>query len=433
MYRTIDLCAGIGGIRKGFEKTDYFTNVLSAEVDEYASRTYQHLFGDDPRNDLTKDEFKKEVAKTKYDVLLAGFPCQPFSSAGNKEGFDDATKGTIFFHIQQIIRSNRPKAIFLENVQNIVSHDNGNTIKTIISILEDELRYKVIGVVKEDGVYKYNHDSFVRNTRFFGLPQNRPRAYFIAFDRELYGNLVDLIPNELPRKRSGPDIFKSVDDILEPRVDIHYYMSATYLETLEKHAETQKSRGNGFGYCIVNSPDREKKYANTILATGGSGKERNLVIQKMPKCSPKELASLKKKGGLNTKNVRIMTPTEWGRLQGFIDYGFENFTFPEGMPESQKYKQFGNSVSIPVIEEMALFMRDCFKQMNKSYETIIKNELRTTKHISISETEHLLQCSYQTAKSRLDAMVRAGDLICKDDEKTYVYYLSKSKKFKNRK
>ena len=107
-YKTIDLCAGIGGIRKGFELTGCFENVLSAEIDKHAAKTYQHLYGDDPLNDLTSEEFKERVANTEYDVLLAGFPCQAFSSVGKKQGFRDKTRGTIFFDIADIISRTRP-------------------------------------------------------------------------------------------------------------------------------------------------------------------------------------------------------------------------------------------------------------------------------------------------------------------------------------
>ena len=144
--RTIDLCAGIGGIRKGFEMTGHYNNVLSAEIDRYACLTYQHLYGENPNNDLTTDQFKDLVDRTEYDVLLAGFPCQTFSRAGNEEGFNDDTKGIIFNHIAEIIQRTRPMAIFLENVDNLVKHDNGNTFSTIINKLEIVLNYKVIGI-----------------------------------------------------------------------------------------------------------------------------------------------------------------------------------------------------------------------------------------------------------------------------------------------
>lgn len=413
-YRTIDLCAGIGGIRRGFELTGEFENVLSAEIDEYAARTYEHLYGENPRNDLTKLSFKNVVADTRYDILLAGFPCQPFSSAGNQEGFEDPTKGTIFFHIKQIINRRRPKAIFLENVKNLVSHRDGHTIRVIIKILEKELNYKVIGVsYDENGDFIYNHDSFVRNTRDFGLPQNRPRAYIMAFDRNLYGEAVNKLSNELPRGRAGGVIYPSVESILDDPVDIHYYMSATYLKTLERHQREQKEKGNGFGYCIVNAPNRTRNYANTILATGGSGKERNLVYQTMPVVLPEHPIHQKKKGGLNDKNVRIMTPNEWGRLQGFIGYGFINsqtgedeFSFPDNVPESQQYKQFGNSVSIPVIEEMAKFMLSCFERMLECPEEVIVERAKKDGYITKQDIVDILKVSTQEANALIRKLVK---------------------------
>lgn len=418
-YRTIDLCAGIGGIRRGFCLTGGFENVLSAEIDEYAARTYEHLYGENPRHDLTKLDFKNLVANTKYDILLAGFPCQPFSSAGNQEGFEDPTKGTIFFHIKQIINRTRPKAIFLENVKNLISHRNGYTIGVIIKILEKELNYKVIGVsYDEKGKFVYNHDSFVRNTKDFGLPQNRPRAYIMAFDRQLYGEAVNKLTNELPRKRTAGVIKPSVESILDNSVDIHYYMSATYLETLERHKREQKKKGNGFGYCIVNDPNRENTCANTILATGGSGKERNLVYQTMPQVSSNDPIHKKKKGGLNNKNVRIMTPEEWGRLQGFVGYGFVNpetsedeFSFPDNVPESQQYKQFGNSVSIPVIEEMANFMLSCFEKLLEYPEEVVVERTKQLGYISKQDIIDILRMSTDEANTLIRKLVNKKQIM----------------------
>ena len=167
IYKTIDLCAGIGGIRRGFELTGQFSNVLSAEIDECACRTYEHLFGENPKNDLTSEKFKELAAKTEYDVLLAGFPCQTFSRAGQQLGFRDTTKGTIFFDIADIISRTNPRAVFLENVENLVSHDKGETLKRIVTILEDELQYRIIGVsMDEDGDYIYSGKSFIRNSRY---------------------------------------------------------------------------------------------------------------------------------------------------------------------------------------------------------------------------------------------------------------------------
>ena len=128
--RTIDLCCGIGGIRRGFEMAGGYENVVSAEIDDHACRTYEHLYGENPKNDVTSPEFKKKLKGISYDVLLAGFPCQTFSRIGLRKGFKDKTKGTIFFDIVKVIEVTVPKAVFLENVENLVSHDSGNTFRT---------------------------------------------------------------------------------------------------------------------------------------------------------------------------------------------------------------------------------------------------------------------------------------------------------------
>lgn len=370
LYKTIDLCAGIGGIRRGFELAGSFENVLSAEIDERAARTYECLFGDDPRNDLTSESFKELVAHTQYDVLLAGFPCQAFSRVGKKAGFLDETRGTIFFDIAEIIGETRPKAIFLENVENIVTHDNGNTMKTIVNVLESDLGYRVIGVEEDEaGEYRFSRKSFVRNTKFFGLPQNRPRVYIIAFDKRRYGEAVFTLPNTIPES-SDRIIFPDIDAVLEQDVNVRYYMASGYLETLKKHRMRQKEKGYGFGYCVVNDPERKSRLANAVLATGGSGKERNLIWQPKEGVSGTRLPN--RKTPLNSEGIRVMTPREWGKLQGFIGYGFMNengedeFRFPVGMSESQQYKQFGNSVSIPVIREMATFLLACLSELEAS-------------------------------------------------------------------
>jgi len=367
-WRTIDLCAGIGGIRRGFELTEKFENVLSAEIDEQACQTYQLLYGDDPRNNLTSRDFKDKVRSTKYDVLLAGFPCQAFSSVGLKLGFRDKTKGSIFFDIAEIIEETLPKVVFLENVSNLIAHDKGRTFKTIIEILENDLNYRVVGVKRNKGELYAASKSFVRNTRDFGLPQNRPRVYIVCFSRDYFGNAVDTLPNELPQ-HGRKQIFESVNDILESNVDASFFLSSGYLRTLEQHAIRQEAKGYGFGYNIVNNDGIERPIATTLLATGGSGKERNLVIDKINGVRWSGTEVRYKKTPINSKNVRMMTPTEWGRLQGFIGYAFvdengvDKFRFPVGMKNSAKFKQLGNSVSIPVIEEMANFVVQCVEKM----------------------------------------------------------------------
>lgn len=361
--KTIDLCAGIGGIRKGFELTGEFTNVLSAEIDDAACKTYERLFGDNPKNDLTSEDFKQLISETQYDVLLAGFPCQTFSRAGLQQGFKDSEKGIIFEHIADILVRSQPKAVFLENVDNLVRHDDGRTFRIIIETLEKKLNFKVIGVKNDRQELKYNPRDFIRNSKNFGIPQNRPRTYIIGFNRNLYGDMVENLPESIPY---GNDLhlYNDLRDLLEMHADIKYYMSSGYYQTLINHRERQRNNGNGFGFKIVNLPEIEHPIANTILATGGSGKERNLVIDKQDGVCGVIVPG--KHSPTNNDYVRVMTPVEWGKLQGFINYAFiengkDKFDFPEGLKDGQKYKQFGNSVTIPVIKTMADFMLECFK------------------------------------------------------------------------
>lgn len=412
IYRTIDLCAGIGGIRRGFELTGGFQNVLSAEIDDFACKTYEHLFGENPKNDLTSEEFKQKVVQTDYDILLAGFPCQTFSRAGKKLGFRDTTKGTIFFDIADIISRTHPRAVFLENVENLVSHDKGKTLETIITTLEDELDYRVVGVsLDEDGKYVYSAKSFVRNSRYFGLPQNRPRVYIMAFSKKMYGDAVKVLVDDLPVNGSKV-IAEDLNAILETEVDDVNYMAQGYLDTLKRHKVREKAKGHGFGYVVVNAEGIEHPVASTILATGGSGKERNLIYQPKEGVAGKMLPS--KKTPLNSEGIRVMTPTEWGRLQGFVGYAFldkygnETFSFPEGTTRAQQYKQFGNSVTIPVIEEMARFMLNCFDTMNDAQTELILELAKTRGTISRRDVIESLRVSNNRANYLLRKMKIAG-------------------------
>lgn len=369
IYKTIDLCAGIGGIRRGYELAGCFRNVLSAEIDKNACLTYKHLYGEDAMNDITTEEFKKKVDNTEYDVLLAGFPCQAFSRAGKKEGFMDKTRGTLFFDIAEIISRSHPKAFMLENVDNLITHEKGQTFHTIIDVLVNDLNYKVIGVTKdENGKLVYDARSFVRNSKNFGVPQNRPRVYIMGFSRDYYGDSVDSLPNTLPEKRKKP-IYNDLNDLLEMNADDKYFLSSGYVETLERHKARHEGKGNGFGYRIVNLPEIEHPISNAILATGGSGKERNLVLDPKEGVAGKIVPS--KQTPLNDKGIRAMTPREWGKLQGFVNYAFldkdgnDTFNFPEKLADGPRYKQFGNAVTIPAVEEMAKFMKKCLSILNK--------------------------------------------------------------------
>ncbi|MCC8073194.1 MAG: DNA (cytosine-5-)-methyltransferase [Clostridiales bacterium] len=368
LYRMIDLCAGIGGIRRGFELAGCFENVLSAEIDKYACMTYEHLYGDNPKNDITTENFKKKVENIEYDILLAGFPCQAFSRAGKQLGFHDKTRGTLFFDIADIIKRTRPKAFMLENVDNLITHNKGETFDTIIRTLVQELNYKVIGVEQGNGKIKYVARNFVRNSRNFGVPQNRPRVYIMGFDRAYWGNEVDNLSNTLPEKREK-SIYNDLNDLLEMNAEPEFFLASGYVDTLEKHKARHESKGNGFGYKIVNLPNIEIPVSNALLATGGSGKERNLVIDKREGIAGLQLP--RRKTPLNDRGIRVMTPREWGKLQGFINYAFidkngnDIFSFPNGVGKAQQYKQFGNAVTIPAVEEMAKFMRESLKQLEE--------------------------------------------------------------------
>ncbi|HEB9289265.1 TPA: DNA (cytosine-5-)-methyltransferase [Campylobacter coli] len=356
IYKTIDLFAGIGGIRKGFEKTNKFKNVLSAEIDKYACITYEHLYNENPYNDVSSEEFKKKIDQIKYDVLLAGFPCQAFSIAGKREGFLDKTRGTLFFDIADIIQRSKPKAFLLENVKGLLSHNKGETFNTILNVLIKDLGYKVVGI-EEDmcGNLIYNKADFLRIATNFGIPQRRERVYIVGFRKDVVkNNKLNPLPTE-----SKKVIYKDLNDLLEFKNEAKYYLSEGSLYTLEKHKKNHSSKGNGFGYEVVNDPSIKNPIANTILATGGSGKERNLIYD--PQKGFEGLVVKGKKTRLNNKGIRIMTPREWGKLQGFVNYAFvdnnkDMFSFPDGVSETQQYKQFGNSVCIPVIEELAKYI-----------------------------------------------------------------------------
>lgn len=372
-WKCIDLCAGIGGIRRGFELTGRFENVLSAEIDKYAIRTYAHLFNEKEEeicNDVMSEEFKEKVSAVDYDVLLAGFPCQAFSRAGKEEGFLDSTRGTIFFHIADIIKRSNPKMFLLENVDNLLSHDKGKTFNTILETLIYELGYSIVGVSeKNDGTFEWERSSFLRNTKNFGIPQNRPRVFMMGFSNKYFGKeVLQKVISELPKERNDLELYRDLEDLLEFNAEKRYYVASGYLETLEKHKQRHKGKGNGFGYIVLNDDDMPKPYiSNAILATGGSGKERNMVKDSLEYAGQD---APNKKTPLNERGIRHMTPTEWGKLQGFINYGFkengkESFSFPPAISVAQQYKQFGNSVTIPVIESMAQHMLNILDEVNK--------------------------------------------------------------------
>lgn len=375
VYRFVDLFAGIGGFRRGFERTLYpgggegFVCVGSAENDKYAASTYAHLYGDDPTADVSSETFKKTMENTPYDVLCGGFPCQTFSRAGLQEGFRNTTKGTLFFDVADIVQRTEPKAFLLENVDNLLSHDKGKTFATILHTLVAELGYTIIGVnlLDDDPVrIGYAKSDLVVNSRNFRVPQNRPRVYLMGFSASTVERVggEEYLPVATPKKSLLPALYPSVREVLDPHPADELFLSSGAWQSMQAHRARHSGKGNGFGYIIVNRDNGEYPVSNALLATGGSGKERNLIYDP----SRPELAGTWTKGKktpVNSDGVRYMSPMEWGRLQGFVDYAFKDaatgadrFSFPANMSATQQYKMFGNAVTVPVVEEMAAMMLD---------------------------------------------------------------------------
>jgi DNA (cytosine-5)-methyltransferase 1 len=320
--RSIDLFAGIGGIRLGFERAfgNTLETVFVSEWDKHAQTTYKTNFNDGIKiaGDIT------EISETnvpEFDICLAGFPCQAFSLAGQRKGFDDDYKGmargTLFFDVVRICEEHKPKVVFCENVKGLTIHDKGRTYNVIKKSLE-EIGYTV-------------HEE-VLNSRDFGVPQNRERIYIVAFRNDI---------NSKGFKFPEPtDSNKCIKDIIEEKpVSAKYYLSETYIETLRKHRARHEAKGNGFGYEIRDYND----VANAIVC-GGMGRERNLLIDKRQK---KLTPVTHIKGEINKEGIRKMTPREWARLQGYPD----SYQLP--LADVHLYKQLGNSVSVPVIEAIA--------------------------------------------------------------------------------
>lgn len=307
VVKVIDLFAGIGGIRLGVEQAFGSVDcVFTSEIDKYAVTTYKanfkdsHIFGDIKQID--------ENDVPDHDILLAGFPCQPFSQAGLKKGFTD-TRGTLFFDIEKILLAKQPKAFLLENVKQLKGHDKGRTFQTIIDHL-NKAGYKVF--------YE------ILKARDFGIPQNRERIYIVGF-------LDHSINFEFPKPTNLPT---RVGDILDDIVDEKYTISDKLWTGHKRRKELNKLNGKGFGYGLFN---KESAYTNTISARYYKDGSEILIEQE-------------------GKNPRKLTPREAARLQGFP----EKYVIP--VSDAQAYKQFGNSVCVPVVKAIAMQMR---KVLNK--------------------------------------------------------------------
>ncbi len=322
MYKTIDLFAGIGGIRKGFDNAfgDEVKTVFVSEWDTFAQKTYKANYDDDFEiaGDITKIS-EKDIPE--FDICLAGFPCQAFSLAGKHMGFDDDYKGicrgTLFQDVVRICEYHQPKVIFCENVKGLTIHDKGRTFQVITRAFE-QIGYKVF--------YQ------ILNSKDFGVPQNRERIYIVCFRNDI-----------------APDVFSfpvgskkkvCIRDIMEPApIPSKYYLSDVYMETLRQHKARHEAKGHGFGYEI-----KDLDGIAGAIVCGGMGRERNLLIDSREHSM---IPTTHITGEINKEDIRKMTPREWARLQGFPD------DFKLELADTHLYKQFGNSVTVSVIEAIA--------------------------------------------------------------------------------
>ncbi len=325
-FTFIDLFAGIGGFRMAFQNLGGEC-VFSSEWDEQARKTYYANYGDVPFGDITKETTKNKIPQG-FDILCAGFPCQAFSLAGKRLGFEE-TRGTLFFDVAEILRRYQPKAFFLENVKGLVIHDKGKTFKTILNTL-DEVGYVV-------------PDPQIVNAMFFGVPQHRERIYIVGFRKDLGITKEDFT---YPEQK---EITKKWIDVREENpVPAKYYLSTQYIQTLINHKARHEAKGHGFGYDII--PDDGIAHA---IVVGGMGRESNLVIDfRQTDLTP----TTRIKGEVNKQGWRKMTPREWARLQGYPD------NFKIVVADASAYKQFGNSVAVPAIQATA---EQLLKTLNK--------------------------------------------------------------------
>lgn len=322
-YTFIDLFAGIGGMRLAFESAGGRC-VYSNEWNKYSQQTYYANFGVQPDGDITRIAAE---SIPDHDILVAGFPCQPFSiagvskknSLGRATGFEDKTQGTLFFDVCRILKAKRPKAFMLENVKNLCSHDRGRTFQIIQESLR-ELNYKIFYQIIDGKGY---------------VPQHRERIVIVGFDMERYGEDIDFTFDLHPLKTQPV-----VKDILEKEVSEKYTLSDKLWIYLQNYAAKHREAGNGFGYGIapLNGITR------TISARYYKDGSEILIEQK-------------------GKNPRRLTPRECARLQGFPD----SFKIP--VSDTQAYKQFGNSVVVPLMSDVAKLIVSRLELLDTAHQT----------------------------------------------------------------
>ena len=305
-FTFIDLFAGMGGFRLAMQAQGGKC-VFSSEWNAYSQKTYFSNFGEMPFGDITK-EITKSFIPEKFDVLCAGFPCQPFSiagvskkkSLGRETGFKDKTQGTLFFDVAEIISRHRPKAFFLENVKNLTSHDKGNTFRVIYETLR-ELRYSVHYLVMDGQTY---------------VPQHRERIMIVGFDEDIYMGKEKF---QFPEQHEAT---RSIKEILDPNIDPKYTLSDKLWTYLQNYAEKHRAKGNGFGYGLVDL----NGIARTLSARYYKDGSEILIPQG------------------DGKNPRRLSPRECARLMGYPEkYRIDRVS------DVQAYRQCGNSVVVPLI------------------------------------------------------------------------------------
>lgn len=342
LFTFIDLFAGIGGTRTAFEKAGGKC-VFTSEWDKHSQLTYFANFGELPHGDIQAID---ENNIPDHDILLAGFPCQPFSiagvsknkSLGRKHGFEHRKQGNLFFDIARILLVKKPKAILLENVKNLQSHDKGNTFKVIREIL-DKLGYKLFVEVRDAKHY---------------VPQHRERIFIVGFRKDLYPDIQFKFP-DLPAE------VKKIADILEKNVDSKYTLTDGLWKYLQNYAAKHKAKGNGFGFGLI---DPEKDTITRTLSARYYKDGSEILIKQ------------------NGKNPRRLTPRECARLMGFDD------SFKIVVSDTQAYKQFGNSLCAPLVEPIA-------KQMIKTINSV---KVRSVNGQTDNKTQELEYVQNQISK-----------------------------------
>ena len=306
-FKFIDLFAGIGGFRLALQNVGGKC-VFTSELEVNAQKTYRSNFGEVPFGDITKERIKQYIPQ-EFDVLCAGFPCQPFSIAGYRKGFSD-TRGTLFFDIEQIIEKHKPKVVFLENVKNLVSHDEGKTFKVLVEILEQKLGYKVFSKV-------------LNSMKHANIPQNRERIFIVAFDPNQVKNYSKFnFPSEIK-------LTKTIHDILEKgkqNDNLYYKKDHPYYPELEK---TMTSKDTVYQWRRIYVRENKSNVCPTLTANMGAGGHNVPLIK-------------------DNYGIRKLTPRECFLFQGYP----ENYHLPN-IANSRLYMQAGNSVTTTLIERIS--------------------------------------------------------------------------------